>query len=188
MATLSLFFKHLLLYGACSFPLSLWWCKTRKTKNVAHHSVLQGLNHQPLQFLINRAPERNLEWKTGLGTPCFGQAGPLDKMYISGRILMNPDTSISPEKCTKMINLSYFFFVNSSSLLPRCMLDCMSSLAKSHVQTGLSLNFLEHIPQSYWEALSWAISSVAQPCPQQSLNKTLTPSSYVMCFSFSWQY
>lgn len=83
------------------------------------------------------------------------------------------------------MSLSYLFFVNSSSLLPRWMLYCMSSLAKSHVQTGLLLNSLEHVPQSYWEAVSWAVSSVAQPCPQQSPRIKLKLPALMSCVFLS---
>lgn len=75
------------------------------------------------------------------------------------------------QKCTKIINLRYLFFVISSYLLLRCMLDCTYSLAKT--LTGFCPTSLDHFPQSCEVAVS-------QPrILSKTLNKTQSHNSCV---------
>ena len=54
-----------------------WDCKggDPKTKNVAHHPVLQESSHWPLWELTTIHPERNSKWRSGWGTLCAGKSG-----------------------------------------------------------------------------------------------------------------
>ena len=95
-------------------------------------------------------------------------------MYISGRILMNPDSYFFPyvKKSTKIINW------DTCSLWPFTEMYAWQHVfpRHNHMCTGFSSISVEQLSQSYWEDVFWAIV----------LSNTQSTSSYVVCFSFSW--
>ena len=69
--------------------------------------------------------------------------------------------SFQKQKSTKNMNLRYLFFVISSNLLPRCILDYLYFLAKNKKKKKhigwLLLYLFRAVSQSYWEAVSQTV-------------------------------
>ena len=73
---MDIFEKHNLLQSVC---------EQRRTKNVFHHPVIQGLGCNPLQSLSDRAPSGELRMKNRMKYSVLGINRPLDS-YLRNNV------------------------------------------------------------------------------------------------------
>ena len=109
---------------------------------------------------------------------CFGQAGPLQLDVYLSKNFNEPRFLHLPIHRRALKLLRCLFFMTSSNLLPKCILECMYSLApKSHIYLNLPPPL-----QSSFLRVTEKLFPRLQPL-LQSLNKPETTPMLCVCFS-----